>query len=88
VTEKTPITLTVNGIDIKFNVGIDDYNAYVNEMQPTNKVGPSHNFLVRTADPGSKAELQAALLSPGAALNMAGALVTEYMPEVRVSVKK
>ena len=38
--EKT-ITLTINDTDFTFKIGVDDYNKFVNEMQPTNKVSPA-----------------------------------------------
>ena len=85
--EKT-VTLEVNGSEISFNVGVDDYNAYVNEMMPNSKVAPSHNFLVRTVEKEHKEALLEALKIPGMAINLAGALVQEYVPEISITVKK
>jgi len=85
--EKT-ITLTINGTDITFKVGVDDYNKFVNEMQPTNKVSPAHNFLMRTVDDAGKDDLKELLKQPGAAVNIVGTLVEEYVPDLQIMVGK
>lgn len=82
------ITLIVDDEDILFNVGADDYNAFVNEMQPNNKVTPAHNFLVRTVNSDNKEQLLEKLKLPGAALQLVGSLVQEYLPDISVSVGK
>lgn len=82
------ITLSVNDVEIWFNVGVEDYNAYINEMMPNNKVGPSHNFLVRTVAKEHKQALLDALQVPGMAIQLAGAVVQEYVPEITITVKK
>lgn len=83
-----PIKLTVNGQDIAFNVSVDAYNAYVNEMMPNNKVAPSHNFLMRTVAGENREALTEVLKLPGAPIELAGAVVEAYRPELSITVKK
>ena len=85
--EKT-IELEVNGSEIAFTVTPEDYNAYVNEMMPNSKVAPSHNFLVRTVAKENREALVDLLKIPGMAINLAGAVVQEYVPEISIAVKK
>jgi len=85
--EKT-IVLTINGKDITFKVGMDDYNKLVNEMTPTNKVSPAHNFLMRTVEDGSKDDLKELLKLPGAAVEILGQVVGEYVPDLQITVGK
>lgn len=85
---KEHIVLAVAGADIHFEVGIEDYNHYINGFMPDNKVQPSHNLCVQTVVPADKAALLDVLKKPGAALQIAGALMKEYAPDLGVEVKK
>ncbi|WP_419787314.1 putative phage tail assembly chaperone [Pseudodesulfovibrio sp.] len=82
------IVLTIKDKDITFTVGVDEYNRFVNEMQPKNKVAPAHNFLMRTVDDASKDDLRALLALPGASLDIVGSLVEEYVPDLNIMVGK
>lgn len=82
------IELTVNGEDLAFDVTVEDYNAYINEMMPNNKVAPSHNFLMRTVAHDHRDRLAAVLKLPGAAIELAGAVVEAFRPEISITVKK
>jgi hypothetical protein len=82
------ITLDINGSEIEFNVGVDAYNKFINEFQPTNKVAPSHTFLMRTVTEASKPALRELLAIPGAAVEIVGALVEEYKPDLVITVGK
>ena len=48
------ISLTVNDKPLNFTVTLADYNKYINEITPFNKVAPARNFLMRTVDADSK----------------------------------
>lgn len=82
------IEMTINGKDITFHIEPDDYNKFVNEMQPTNKVSPAHNFLMRTVDPACKDDLKELLTLPGAAVDIVGEVVEEYKPDLQIIVGK
>lgn len=84
----TKIDMEVNGIEVGFNVTPADFNAFINEMQPTNKVAPAHNFLTRTVDPASQENLKEIMQLPGAGLELAGAVVEQYKPSVNITVGK
>lgn len=84
----TTLDVTVNDTKLVFNVSLADFNAYTNEMQPGNKVGPSNNFLMRTVDKDSREQLKDLLLMPGMVLELATAIVQEYKPAVQISVGK
>lgn len=83
------ITLTVRGTDFNFTVGRDDYNKYLNSIMPNNKVAPHHNLLMSTVDDDSRDALRTLLKeTPGADMNIGGALIEEYTPDLEVVVKK
>lgn len=82
------ITLEINDDEIRFTVEVDDYNKFVNEMQPKNKVAPATNFLMRTVAAKDKDKLRDLLKQPGAAVQIVGDLVEEYVPELNIVVGK
>ncbi|ADU61481.1 MAG: putative phage tail assembly chaperone [Pseudodesulfovibrio sp.] len=82
------ITLDINSREIEFNVNPDAYNKFINEFQPTSKVAPSHAFLMRTVTEASKPALRELLAMPGAAVEIVGALVEEYKPNLIITVGK
>jgi hypothetical protein len=86
---KKTIILTVVGTDFSFNVTTTEYNGYMNEIMPDNKVAPAHNLLIRTVDAKQKDELKKLLdETPGATLQMAGMINQEFAPAIEISVKK
>ena len=86
---KKQITLTIAALTIGFTMTTDDYNSYLNEIMPDNKVAPAHNLVMRTVDAEQKEELPTILeTSPGAALQIAGLLTQEFAPSIAISVKK
>ena len=85
---KKDITLTVNGQSLHFCVVTPVYNKYVNELLPTNKVAPAENFLRRCVAPDDKDALAALLEMPSAAVQLAGTLVMEFMPDIEIEVGK
>ena len=82
------ITLTVNDNPLNFTVSLADYNKYVNELTPINKVTPARNFLMRTVDADSKDALREMVDLPGVGVQLAMTLLDEYMPEVSITVGK
>lgn len=82
------ITLAVNGQDLTFNLDMATYNKYVNELQPTSKVAPAENFLRRTVHKEQKDALNALLQIPSVGVQLAAALINEYMPDLEIEVGK
>lgn len=83
------LSVTVTGVALSFTVGRDDYNWYINNITQNNKVAPSHNFLMRTVDGHCEADLKNILNdSPGSEVQIAGAVLEEYTPDLDIVVKK
>ena len=82
------ISLTANDKPLNFTVTLADYNKYINELTPINKVAPARNFLMRTVDADSKDALRELVDLPGVGVQLAMALLDEYMPEVSITVGK
>ena len=80
--------LDVDGKEIGFTVTRDIFNKYTNEMNMTDKVAPSHNFLMRCVDDESKTDLKAHLTAtPGSEIEIAGELAAAYKPDTKITVK-
>lgn len=82
------ITLTVNDTDLLFNVDSPTYDKYINELMPHNKIAPAKNFLRRCIAPESREALTAVLEMPGASVQLAAALLEDFMPDLEISVGK
>lgn len=82
------ISLTVNDKPLNFTVTLADYNKYINEITPFNKIAPGRNFLMRTVDADSKDALREVVDLPGVGVQLAMTLLDEYMPEVSITVGK
>jgi arginine repressor len=86
---KKTIILTIAGTEFSFNMSTNDYNSYLNEIMPDNKVAPAHNLVMRTIEPKQKDDFKAVLdTSPGAAMQIASLLNQEFAPSIEISVKK
>ena len=88
---KRTIDLEINGKDVSFSVDLAAHNAFLNGLTASNKVQPSHNFVMQCCDAESKDFLRGLLT--GAAgdsltVQLATTLDAEYSPEVSVIVKK
>jgi hypothetical protein len=82
------MTVTVCGEDVSFTVGREDYNWYINNITQSNKVAPSHNFLMRVVDPHSHETLKKILAdNAGAEVQLAGAILEGYTPDLELVVK-
>ena len=82
------IKKVVNGKALEFNIEVAHYNKYINEMQPNNKITPAHNFLMRTVSAETKDNLKELLELPGASIQIAAAVLEDYMPDLEISVGK
>lgn len=86
---KKQIVLLIGTASLGFTMTTDDYNGYLNEIMPDNKVAPAHNLIMRAVDAESKEELRGILdNSPGASMQIAGLLTQEFAPAIEISVKK
>ncbi|WP_020411008.1 putative phage tail assembly chaperone [Hahella ganghwensis] len=83
------IDVTAAGKDFSFQVSREAYNKYINSVTPNNKVAPSHNFLVSTVDTEHKdALLELLKTHPGAEIQLVGAVLEEYTPDLGIVAKK
>ncbi|MDG9666726.1 putative phage tail assembly chaperone [Hahella sp. CR1] len=83
------IDVSAAGQDFSFNVTREAYNKYVNAVTPTNKIAPSHNFLVGTVAQEQRDALVKLIRdTPGAEVQLAGAVLEEYTPDLGIVAKK
>jgi hypothetical protein len=76
------ITLEVGTKEFTFNLTPQDVTKYFNAMTANNKVAPSFNL------PAEKADLRELMANPVMTMQIAGALLEEYAPDVEIIVKK
>ena len=89
----TPLVVTVGTKDLGFNVEIDDYNKYINETQPNEKVKPAFNFLSRTVTEDCREAFTNAVMVNGKpngliVLQIVGVLIEDFGGDVEISLKK
>ncbi|NIB44772.1 hypothetical protein HBA55_34650 [Pseudomaricurvus alkylphenolicus] len=83
------IVVTILDQDYTFRVSRQDYNKYINTMLPNNKVAPSHNLVVNTViDENRDAVITILEENPGAEMEIATSIVTEYSPDLGIVAKK
>jgi len=83
------ISLLGSGATFEFNVDRHSYNSYINAITQTNKVQPSHNFLMLTVMPDSREALTLFLEeTPSAEIAIASKVLEEYTPDLEFAVKK
>ncbi|AMO55989.1 putative phage tail assembly chaperone [Endozoicomonas montiporae] len=74
--------------EMNFKVTLIMYNDCVNGIQPSSKVAPMHNFLVRcSADDETKAAVKKAY-QEALTTDLFGLVMEEYKPKVDFAVKK
>lgn len=88
MTEKREITLEVGDKEFTFTLTPQDVTKYFNAMTANNKVAPSHNLLSNTVVAEQRSDLRALLANPVMTMQIAGALLEEYAPDVEIIVKK
>ena len=82
------IVLTIGETDFTFRVETSDYNSYINDLKPDNKITPSVNFVRRTLADKTQRPALDELCEQGLAIDIAGMLVEEFRPKLEISVKK
>jgi hypothetical protein len=87
------ITVEVGEKELRFEVGMDDYNQFINDTLPNDKVNPAFNFLSRTVVADDKEEFKAIVMVDGkvngmVAMTIVGVVVGEIGGEAKISVKK
>ena len=88
VTGQRDITLTVGETDFTFTLSPQDVTRYFNAVTPNNKVAPSNNLLTNTVKAEQLPVLRPLLGNPVLIMQLAGALLEEYGPDVEIVVKK
>lgn len=88
MTQSREITLEVGTKDFAFTLSPQDVTKYFNAMTANNKVAPSFNLLSTTVKQEQRAELRELLANPVMTMQIAGALMEEYAPDVEIIVKK
>lgn len=81
------ITLTVAGTDYSFSPTLVAYNGYINDLLPSDKVAPAHNYLRKIVSPEHKEALAELLKQPGAALQLAAHVNEAFAPALDITVK-
>lgn len=85
------ITVTVGDIELQFAVSNSDFNQYINEQMPNDKVNPAFNFLSRTVT--DAIDFQSVALVDGepnglVVMQIVGEVAGEFGGGVSVSLKK
>ena len=88
MTQAREITLEIGEKEYAFNLTPQDVTKYFNAMTANNKVAPSFNLLSSTVLPAQKPELRELMANPVMTMQIAGALLEEYAPDVEIIVKK
>jgi lysophospholipase L1-like esterase len=87
------VTITIGGNDLRFDVSTADFNQYLNEQTPQNKVSPAYNFLQRTVVKEDKDSFKQVVMrnkAPNGAVVMqiASAIALDFGADIDVTVKK
>lgn len=88
MSDRRTITLTIGEQDFNFSLGAPEVTKYFNAMSPTNKVSPAFNLLTTSVAQEERAALKELLANPLMTMQVAGALLEEYSPDIEVTVKK
>lgn len=88
MTDKREITLAVGDKEFTFELTPQDVTKYFNAVTQANKVAPANNLLVTTVNQEQRATLKPLLGNPVFVMQLAGALLEEYSPDVEITVKK
>jgi hypothetical protein len=88
MTERREITLQVGEKEFTFTLTPVDVSKYFNTLNANNKVAPANNLLTQTVKQEQLASLRPLLANPVSTLQLAGALLEEYSPDLAITVKK
>jgi len=86
MSQKKTIKLKVDGKPLTFNVDAAAFDKDLNELVPTNKIGPARNFLQRTVAPEDREALKVILEIPGAGLQLSGKVLEEFTPDIEIEL--
>jgi hypothetical protein len=81
------IALVVAGTELTFEPTLTAYNSYINDLMPSDKVAPAHNYLRKIVASESKAALDEVLKRPGTALQIAAVVNEQFAPTLEITVK-
>jgi len=82
------IVLIVNKEEFAFNVTTEEFNRYINEIKPDDKVLPAKRFLRRTLADQTQREALDELIDLGLGIQLVGELIEEFHGEIEIEVKK
>ena len=82
------ITMEIGDRDFTFHLTPQDVTKYFNSTTNNNKVAPANNLLVSTVKQEERASLKPLLANPVTVMELAGALLEEYSPDLDIIVKK
>ena len=82
------ITMEIGDRDFTFHLTPQDVTKYFNSTTNNNKVAPANNLLVSTVKQEERASLKPLLANPVTVMELAGALLEEYSPDIDIIVKK
>lgn len=87
------LTVTVDNKELTFSVTNDDFNRYLNEQMPDDKISPAFNLLSRTVVEEDKQAFKDVSLVDGipnglVVLQIAGVVAGEVGGGVEISLKK
>jgi lysophospholipase L1-like esterase len=87
------VTITIGGNDLRFDVSTANFNQYINEQTPQNKVSPAYNFLQRTVVKDDKDSFKQVVMRnkvPNGALVMqlASVISQAFGADVEITIKK
>lgn len=87
---KKTVILTIGTTDFKFDIAMNDHSDFVDSVSRGGSMcSASHNFVMRAIDKEQKEEVKQLLAdSPGAEVQIAGALKGEFAPVLDIAVKK
>jgi hypothetical protein len=87
---KQTVTLTIANTDFSFNVTVQDHSDFVDAVARGESMTASgHNFVMRTVDTKQKEEFKKLLKdSPGAELQVANYVKSEFSPILEIKIKK
>ncbi len=82
------ITLEFADTEFTFHLTPQDVTKYFNATTQANKVAPANNLLITTVKQEERASLKPFLVNPVTVMELAGALLEEYSPDIDIIVKK
>ena len=82
------ITLEFADLEFTFHLTPQDVTKYFNATTQANKVAPANNLLITTVKQEERASLKPFLVNPVTVMELAGALLEEYSPDIDIIVKK